>query len=237
LAHRRLRLTLRETAPLTIAGARVLELGCGHGDIGPHFLALGGDVMFADARPEHVDIVSSRYHGARTLRLDAPSRFPSTRRVRSRPAPRRALPSAVVRSEAAIRQACRVGRRIWLETIVSDSDHPEYGPPSGEEGDDQSFGGTGSRPSPARRSAPGAMAIRGVADQPQHLDLRRPPINRTGRQVSSRSCEFCVVSRGSRARTGLFASCLRACLPVVKMVVPSRLRDCVREIALGVISI
>lgn len=128
----------------------MLEIGCGHGDIGAHFLALGADVTFADARAEHLEVVASRYSMARTARLDAGQPLPwpdDAFDVVLHLGVLYHLPPDAVKP--AIRDACRVGRRIVLETIVSDSADPQYCPPTVEAGYDQAFAGTGSRPSPA----------------------------------------------------------------------------------------
>lgn len=42
-------------------GKRILELGCGYGDMGMLLVALGADVMFSDYRQEHLDEMERRY--------------------------------------------------------------------------------------------------------------------------------------------------------------------------------
>lgn len=51
-------------------GKRVLELGCGYGNIGVYLKTLGADVLFADARQEFLDIVRKKCPTAETVRLD-----------------------------------------------------------------------------------------------------------------------------------------------------------------------
>jgi SAM-dependent methyltransferase len=141
---------LRHLGPETLRDKTVLEVGCGYGDLGAHFLALGAQVTFADAREEHLDVVRARYPEARRVRLDAAERFPfpddGFDLVLHLGVLYHLPPDAV---KAAIAEACRIGRQMCLETIVSDSDDPTYCPATVEAGYDQAFGGTGSRPSPA----------------------------------------------------------------------------------------
>jgi SAM-dependent methyltransferase len=147
---RRLRLLFRHFDPAALAGKTVLEVGCGFGDLGAHFLALGADMTFADARQEHLDVVATRYPQARRARFDAAEPFPfadSRFDIVLHLGLLYHLPPTAVRG--ALAEACRVGREICIETIVSDSDDPTYCPATVEEGYDQAFVGTGSRPSPA----------------------------------------------------------------------------------------
>lgn len=52
------------------AGKKVLELGCGYGNIGRYFQALGADVTFSDARTELLDEVKRRDPAAKVILLD-----------------------------------------------------------------------------------------------------------------------------------------------------------------------
>ena len=45
------------------ASKKILELGSGHGDIGKHFVSLGAEVTFTDARENYLDFISDSYHG------------------------------------------------------------------------------------------------------------------------------------------------------------------------------
>lgn len=51
-------------------GKKILELGCGHGNIGLYFKDLGADVTFADARQEFLDVVKNKCNDAKTIILD-----------------------------------------------------------------------------------------------------------------------------------------------------------------------
>lgn len=54
----------------------LLELGCGHGDIGAAFVALGAEVTFLDAREEHLRACVEKYPGAHTLCMDLDNEWP-----------------------------------------------------------------------------------------------------------------------------------------------------------------
>ena len=49
----------------------LLELGCGHADIGNMFYELGASVTSSDARKEHVETVQQKYPHIKTLLIDA----------------------------------------------------------------------------------------------------------------------------------------------------------------------
>lgn len=42
-------------------GKKILELACGYGDNGMHFVNLGAEVTFAEGRQEHIDVFKKRY--------------------------------------------------------------------------------------------------------------------------------------------------------------------------------
>jgi SAM-dependent methyltransferase len=131
--------------------AKVLELACGHGDIGAFFLSLGADVTFVDARAEHLDVVRSRYPGAATVLHDAnqpllPPNGTGYDFVIHMGLLYHLRPDAVAGS---IANACSLGRHIVLETEVCDSDDPALIIETREAGFDQAVDGVGSRPSSA----------------------------------------------------------------------------------------
>ena len=49
---------------------KLLDLGCGHGDIGGVFHRLGSEVTAVDARQDHLKVVSKKYAGVKTVRAD-----------------------------------------------------------------------------------------------------------------------------------------------------------------------
>ena len=48
----------------------LLEVGCGHADVGNMFYELGADVTSSDVRKEHLDTVTHKYPHIKTLLID-----------------------------------------------------------------------------------------------------------------------------------------------------------------------
>ena len=131
-------------------GARVLELGCGHGDIGATLTMLGADVTFAEGRQEHLETIADRYPGiprARLVRYDAEDPWPFDERVDL--VIDMGLVYHVDNWQRSILGSVRAADRVVLETEVCDSDDPNLVLKNPEAGDDQAISGTGSRPSAA----------------------------------------------------------------------------------------
>ncbi len=148
---RRLRVLMERWARENFERATVLELACGHGDIGAFFLSLGADVTFADAREEHLAVVRLRYSGVSIVRHDAnhplepPPGSPYDFVVHMGLL-YHLRPDAIA---ANLENTCALGRRIVLETEVCDSDDPAMIIETCETGFDQAVDGVGSRPSSA----------------------------------------------------------------------------------------
>ena len=56
-------------------GKSILELGCGHGDVGDYFSNLGAIVTFAEGRQENLDHIMMVYPDAETILLDQDNRW------------------------------------------------------------------------------------------------------------------------------------------------------------------
>jgi SAM-dependent methyltransferase len=131
-------------------GARVLELGCGFGDIGAALTTLGADVTLAEGRPEHVSVIADRYPGLPADRLavyDAEGPWPFIDRFDL--VVNMGLVYHVDQWQRSIIGSLRTADRVVLETEVCDSDDPHLVVKTVEEGPDQSLSGIGSRPSAA----------------------------------------------------------------------------------------
>lgn len=129
-------------------GARVLELGCGYGDIGVALQVLGADVTFSEGRREHLDVIADRYPGLSAERLvayDAEHPWPFTERFDL--VINMGLVYHVDTWERSIIGSLRSAPRVVLETEVCDSDDPSLVLKNPEEGPDQAVSGIGSRPS------------------------------------------------------------------------------------------
>ena len=147
----RLRFLMDQWGVHAFRGATVLELGCGHGDIGAFFLSLGADVTFSDAREEHLAVVRTRYPGAATMLHDSNRALPVATPGGYDFVIHMGLlyhlhPDAIATS---IRDACAAGRRVVLETEVCDSLDSALIVETRESGFDQAFDGVGARPSSA----------------------------------------------------------------------------------------
>ncbi|MEZ5290586.1 MAG: class I SAM-dependent methyltransferase [Vicinamibacterales bacterium] len=128
-------------------GRTLLELGCGYGDLGAAFQALGADVCCADAREEHLEVVRARHPGLRTVRADLNTEWPFG-------------PVDVIfhlgllyhlePTHESLRRACRSAPVVVVETEVCDSASPDAVIPADEQGYDQAIDGRGCRPSAAR---------------------------------------------------------------------------------------
>ena len=55
---------------------RILDLGCGYGDISGVLHRLGGDITAVDARQEHLKIISKKYVGVKTVKADLDKAWP-----------------------------------------------------------------------------------------------------------------------------------------------------------------
>ena len=131
-------------------GRKLLELGAGHGDIGIFFHCLGADVTFGDARPEHLDVMRERYPSIpeqKFVLYDAEGDWPFEGAFDV------VLNLGLIyhcdRWEKSIMDSSLAAKDMLIETEVADSDDPYYVGKVKEEGYDQAFRGTGSRPSPA----------------------------------------------------------------------------------------
>ena len=123
----------------------LLELGCGHADIGNMFYELWAIVTSCDARKEHLEIANTKYPYINTFIID--------------------LDNAVIRSKydiilhwgvlyhlheienhlSNISQKCDI---LLLETEVSDTENKQFCISTDENGYDQAFNNKGVRPSP-----------------------------------------------------------------------------------------
>lgn len=127
-------------------GKKILEVGCGYGDIGAEFMKLGAEVTCSDARREHLDIVERRYPNIKTVLADLDYEWPFRKKF-----------DVILHLgtlyhlknfEKSLIKACKTTKYLVLETEVCDSDDPDMVVFTNESrGYDQSFNKRGSRPS------------------------------------------------------------------------------------------
>jgi SAM-dependent methyltransferase len=131
-------------------GARVLEVGCGYGDIGVQLRALGADVTFSDGREEHLEVIAERYPSippTKVVAYDAEEPWPFGTGFDL--VINMGLVYHVDNWAESITGAMSSADRLVLETEVCDSDDPDLIVKTVEQGADQALSGTGSRPSAA----------------------------------------------------------------------------------------
>jgi SAM-dependent methyltransferase len=124
----------------------MLELGCGHADVGNMFCELGANVTSSDARKEHLDIVRQNYPKIKTLLMDCDNvNIDNKYDVILHWGLLYHLKEIEIHLEK-ISQKCDV---LLLETEVCDSDDASFYILTKEAGPDQAYNNIGIRPSPS----------------------------------------------------------------------------------------
>lgn len=129
---------------------KILDLGCGYGDLGGVLYRLGSDVTGVDARQEHLKIVNKKYTGIKTVQanLDAPWPFHGQKFDLILDL---GLLCHLADYEAHLKAVCASTTHLVLETAVCDSDDPHKNISIDEEKVvyDLAYSGKGCRPSAA----------------------------------------------------------------------------------------
>ena len=102
---------------------KILDLGCGHGDISGVLHRLGADVTAVDARQEHLKIVSKKYSGVKITRADLDQPWPFHGKVFDLTLDL-ALLCHLNNFEEHLKNVCASSSYLVLETAVLDSDDP-----------------------------------------------------------------------------------------------------------------
>ena len=124
----------------------LLELGCGHADIGNMFYELGSIVTSSDIRKEHLDIVAQKYPNIKTLLFDGDNdSIQDKYDIILHWGLLYHLKEIEIHLEK-VSQKCDI---LLLETEVSDSDDKEFYQSTDENGLDQAYNNKGIRPSPS----------------------------------------------------------------------------------------
>jgi len=123
----------------------LLEMGCGHADIGNMFYELGAIVTSSDARQEHLSVVNEKYPYLNTVLIDGDNDDITKKYdIILHWGLLYHLNEIELHLEK-VAQKCDV---LLLETEVSDSDNSEFYLQTDEIGPDQAFHNKGIRPSP-----------------------------------------------------------------------------------------
>ena len=149
---RRVRKAIKVIGRSRMAGLRVLELGCGYGDIGIALWQAGAKVTFSDARQEHLDELMLRYpeiaRQERVFQIDQEKPWSLDQRYDL--VIHFGLLYHLQNWRLSLDRSLAHADAMLLETIVADSDDPgvDIAWPA-REAYDTAFGGTGSTPSAA----------------------------------------------------------------------------------------
>jgi SAM-dependent methyltransferase len=123
----------------------LLELGCGHADIGNMFYELGANVTSSDVRKEHLEVVKTKYPHINSLLIDGDNDCIQDKYdIIVHWGLLYHLNEVEMHLEK-VSQKCDV---LLLETEVSDSDDNQFYTLTNETGYDQAFNNQGIRPSP-----------------------------------------------------------------------------------------
>lgn len=131
-------------------GKKVLDLGCGHGDIGGAMFRLGAEVTAVDAREDHLKIASKKHAGLKVLKADLDREWPFINQ-RFDIIIDLGLLCHLIDYEKHLKEICRHANHLILETAVYDSEDENAVFTFSESKGiyDLSVNGIGSRPSAA----------------------------------------------------------------------------------------
>lgn len=127
---------------------RVLDLGCGYGDIGGVLYRLGSEVVAVDARQDHLKMVSKKFPGIRIVKADLDREWPFQGQMFDLILDIGLL-CHLSNYENHLKIVCGSTQHLVLETAVCDSNDPNKSLPNPENKGvyDLSINGMGCRPS------------------------------------------------------------------------------------------
>jgi hypothetical protein len=123
----------------------LLELGCGHADIGNMFCELGANVTSSDGRKEHLEVVNQKYPHINTLLIDC-DKDDITQKYDI--IVHWGLLYHLNEIELHLNKVLQKCDILLLETEVADSNDKEFYISTDEYGFDQALNNKGIRPSP-----------------------------------------------------------------------------------------
>ena len=128
----------------------ILDMGCGHGDIGGAFYRLGADLTLVDARQEHLNIALKKFPGIKIVRSDLDAGFQFANKKFDIVFDLDLI-CHLQNFEQHLRDVCAISSHLVLETAVCDSNDPIKCITTQEHNGiyDLSFNGMGSRPTAA----------------------------------------------------------------------------------------
>ncbi|ENM5767889.1 class I SAM-dependent methyltransferase [Vibrio mimicus] len=140
---------IRHFSPLWFRGKKILELGCGYGEVGKNFEGLGAVVTYCDARQEHLDVILKHRPHCKVVKADINNEWPFEEKFDL--IVHMGVLYHLDNMSFSIAKAMESAYHIVLETEVCDSNDPMFNLAVEENilGYDQSVTGLGSRPSVA----------------------------------------------------------------------------------------
>lgn len=132
-------------------GKKILELGCGYGDIGAQLVSLGSKVTFSDARKEYMNEITHRYPNCPSTDIvtaDTNSEWPFEDNFDL--CLHMGLLYHLEDWEYGLKKAYESSNILILETEVCDSNNENEEVSAQEYGFDKAFGEIGKRPSAAK---------------------------------------------------------------------------------------
>lgn len=129
---------------------RILDLGCGYGDLGGVLYRLGSDMTGVDARQDHLKVVNKKYNGIKTVQANLDAQWPFHGQ-RFDMILDLGLLCHLENYEKHLAAVCASCTHLILETAVCDSDDPHKCMLIEEDRSiyDLSYGGKACRPSAA----------------------------------------------------------------------------------------
>lgn len=124
--------------PQWFAQKKVLDLGCGYGEVGGALLRLGAFITAVDARPENLGYVKQQFPAIKTLQLDLNSQWSFHHTNYDLILSIDLLPH-LSNWEQHITNICRHANNIVIETEISNSNDPNYHIPTTEDRHVNSF--------------------------------------------------------------------------------------------------
>lgn len=132
------------------ADKTILDLGCGHGDVGAAIARLGGRVIAVDARQNHLDVAKKKYPHITTICADLDKNWPFANQKFDFVL-NLGLLCHLTNYAQILQKTCQIANNLILETEVCDSDDPTRVVQIDEHRSiyDWAFNGVGHKPSAA----------------------------------------------------------------------------------------
>ncbi len=178
---------------------KILDLGCGYGDMGGVLFRLGSAVTAVDARQEHLKMVNKKFQGIKTVKTNLDGAWPFTNQKFDLILDLGLL-CHLSDYEAHIKSVCASCTHLVLETAVCDSTDPQKNIIINEDKGtyDLSFSGRGCRPSIAaieRVLKECGMNFKRIENSKFNTDSYKYdwiPLNNGSTSLEKRKIWFCV---------------------------------------------